>query len=328
MSSAAGRPIPSPRESPVIFPANGNELFGIFTEPQQPAKEVVVVLLTGAGQMPMTHRNRLWVRLAHRLAAEGFPVLRFDYHGAGESTGEISAYWLDRPLVGDLEGAVRWLRGRHVSKLAMVGSCFGARTILAGADRVPELQAAVLLSPPLRGDDYQVGRSAGAFTLVKYFRKALRLRVFRRMLDAGWREAYLGLLKRRIGRLFSRMERSPSRSQGRQELRWVSQKFLRPLRAVVRRQVPLLLLYGREDPAYHDFEEALRGDLGDIVSEGRETIELRTVEGVLHGFTTLELQRAALEHTFAWLRDQYGSVPGAAGVTLAQSAQQKEVAPS
>ncbi|MGQ0570531.1 MAG: alpha/beta fold hydrolase, partial [Armatimonadota bacterium] len=143
------RSTPPYRESPVVFPAGDESIYGILVEPSHAARDVGVILLSGGGYLAMTHRNRMWVHLARWLAAEGFPVLRFDYHGVGESTGDIDGLGLERPFVADLMGAANTLRNRRISNLVLVGSCFGARTILASVERIPELRGAVLLSTPL-----------------------------------------------------------------------------------------------------------------------------------------------------------------------------------
>ena len=72
-------------ELPVRFPVADERAFGILTEPLGTARGIGVVLLNATSD-----RNRLQTRLARRLAAIGFHVLRFDYRGFGESSGPLS----------------------------------------------------------------------------------------------------------------------------------------------------------------------------------------------------------------------------------------------
>src|SRR4029077_11318648 len=106
------------------------KLFGIVSEPPAPT-DVGVVLVTGGGsKMPGTHRNRMYVRLARQLAADGVVALRFDFHGFGESTGSTSKVQLDRPFPDDVLGAVSCLERCGIRRVILVGSCFGARSVL------------------------------------------------------------------------------------------------------------------------------------------------------------------------------------------------------
>lgn len=62
----------------------GNGLFGLLSRPQHPTRSSCVVLLN-AGFMPRSGPFRLHTRLARQLAARGYPVLRFDLPGVGDS---------------------------------------------------------------------------------------------------------------------------------------------------------------------------------------------------------------------------------------------------
>lgn len=293
------------KEYPVVFPAGREGLLGIFNEPLRNPRDTGVILLTGGGFIPMTHRNRMWVLLARRLAAEQFPVLRFDYHGIGESTGTVTQYWLDRPFVEDLEGAVAWMRRQSISQLVLVGSCYGARTILAAGERVPELSAAVLLSPPLRGHRLGEGaatRFAEELTLVDYLRRASRARVIRRFFDARWRDVYVRMARVKFSHLARAWKPADGAApNGRGGLAWVSRRFLEPLRLLARRPVRLLFLYGAEEEYYQEFHRALSGELSDILKQAEGRIEVQTVPGILHGFTTMEMQSLAIAQTFEWI---------------------------
>ena len=71
--------------TPVHFGQAG-ELFGFYHPPMGPSRDAVVVLCGSHGdEMICTHRTLR--ELAKRLATHGFSVLRFDYHGVGDSLG-------------------------------------------------------------------------------------------------------------------------------------------------------------------------------------------------------------------------------------------------
>src|SRR5215813_827033 len=76
-------------EVPVAWPTPAGTLFGILT-PEAPVagangrKPHCVLLFT----RPRSHRNRMWIEGARRLAVRGFAAFRFDYHGTGDSEGQ------------------------------------------------------------------------------------------------------------------------------------------------------------------------------------------------------------------------------------------------
>jgi alpha/beta superfamily hydrolase len=119
-------------EFPVWIPAGGERLCGVVCAPAGEVADLGVVLFTG-GNYTRAHRNRMWVRAARELAEHGIASLRFDYHGVGDSTGEV-AIELEVPLEADAAGATDLLRSAAgVSRLAFVATCFGGRTAMAVA---------------------------------------------------------------------------------------------------------------------------------------------------------------------------------------------------
>ncbi len=305
MNPVAGAIANGFRESPVIIPAGQHELYGIYALPDRLDRRTAILLLTGGGYKSMMGRNRTWVRLARRLVAEGYPVLRFDYHGVCESTGTVQEFWLDDPFVEDLEGAVHWLRAEGVSELILVGECFGARTILSAAESLPELRAAALLSVPLRGHRWGDGaadRLADRLTVAGYLRKGLRVKALRRLLEPSkWWRVYRRILAVKAKSMVDSIRPRRVRPERSRQLGWVSPLFLGPLRQLVHRRVPLLFLYGEEEDDYIDFRQALSGELGDLVREGNGALEIQTVEGVLHALTSVRVQEAAIDATVQWI---------------------------
>lgn len=296
-------------ETPLWFPAGSDTLFGILSRPPGAARDTTVVTLSGGGtSAPSPNRNRLSVRLGRELAARGFPTLRFDYHGIGESGGTLDGPpSVDDPYLDDLDGAVRVVRDGGADRIAILGFCFGSRTALSYAPTLPGLQAMVLESPPLRdlplGDEPGV-RLAERVGVWEGLRRALRPRTFRGLFHPARRHAYAlyarGKLRSAAGPLRRLAGRRPP------DVEWLTDNFVEPLRKLGRRRVPVLLIYGTEDHHYEDFVVARdRGRLGKVLEES-PTTEVAVVEGLVHGLTRVEIQDRVAELALDWLTRHAG----------------------
>lgn len=301
------------RETPIFFPAGDETLLGVLTEPRSGSTEGTVVLVPGgAGTLDGVNRNRLWVRLARDLAARGCHVFRFDYHGAGESTGESEPLRLDRPFVSDLKGATRWLTAQGLGQQVLVGSCFGARTALAAAEEIPATRGLVLATPFVR--DVEQGQRMATLMAVgwsprEYLRRAVTLRTVRGLFDRGRRDVYLTVARAKVRALTGRG--ASGHVGGRKSM--VSRNFLDPFQSVVSRSIPTLLLFGEDDDAYHEFLQEREGVLGRILDGTGRLIDVETIPGRIHGLRSLVSQESFLSHTQVWLKRQ-GFIREMAGV--------------
>jgi pimeloyl-ACP methyl ester carboxylesterase len=290
------------RELPVFFPAGRETLFGVLTEPRSAPTGVTVVLVPGgAGTLDGINRNRLWVRLARDLAARGCHAFRFDYHGAGESTGEGEQLRLDRPFVSDLTGATDWLSGQGLRKQILVGSCFGARTALAAAKGLPEIRGMILATPFVRdlaqGERVATLRAVG-WTPRQYLRHVLRLRTIRGFLQTNRRRAYVRVARTKLDSL-----RGRGAFAGRSDRKGlVSHNFLDPFEDVLARAIPMLVLFGEDDDAFHEFQQERQGVLGRLIDAAGPSIDLETVPGKIHGLRSLVSQQSFLDHSMLWLQ--------------------------
>jgi pimeloyl-ACP methyl ester carboxylesterase len=117
-------------ELPFYF-GPGRELFGFY----HPAAAVTgaAVLLCPPFGVEQIRCHRLYRQLAHGLAESGFPVLRFDYYGTGDSAGESGAFEWTRCLA-DVVTAAAELRLRHGGgRVLAFGARLGANAALAAA---------------------------------------------------------------------------------------------------------------------------------------------------------------------------------------------------
>jgi pimeloyl-ACP methyl ester carboxylesterase len=282
--------VSSALEEPFFFRAGSESLFGVFSRPTAHSPSPAVVVLGGGGTTPTaTGRNRFFVTLCRRLAALGYKAFRFDYHGLGDSTGSAE-FRLDQPFVGDLRGALAALSERGVSTFVLVGSCFGARTALTAAPKLTGLKGLVLLAPPVR--DYGLSEPKTVGWRPRDY--AMAVVHPRRLLGSGEK-----LTLRRYGRFLKSgirlvLRRVRDRLPGTKETSWVSRRFLEPLSFAAASGIPILLLYGTEDEEYLDFEAAREGPLGRILTN-RPSVEVRTLEGQVHGFTRVDSQGPTMD---------------------------------
>jgi len=118
------------------FFGSDNALFGVFHPPREPRADVVVVLCSPLGYEGMQAYRALRL-LARRLAREGFPVLRFDYHGSGESDGLFSDPGRLDAWCSSVESAAAMARAlARTQRVALVGLRMGALLAGASAGRV------------------------------------------------------------------------------------------------------------------------------------------------------------------------------------------------
>jgi len=138
---------------PIIFGAEGSQMFGwIHTRVESVAGAGVLICSPIGIEYIQSHRS---VRhLADQLAEAGFPTMRFDYPGCGDSAqtefdDDRVATW-----VKSIEIAATTLRERTgCSKVALVGIRFGASLASLAASRVGA-EWLVLWNPVINGRHY------------------------------------------------------------------------------------------------------------------------------------------------------------------------------
>lgn len=137
-------------EMPFFFGADDG-LFGMFHAPATRARRGVLMCPPLGQELIRTHR--LYRQLAQALAAQGLAVLRFDYHGTGDSAGSSTEVDWQR-CVGDAVTAAGELRSRAgVDDIVVFGTRLGGSIALAAADRARAGEV-IAWDPVVDGDDY------------------------------------------------------------------------------------------------------------------------------------------------------------------------------
>jgi putative redox protein len=86
-------------------------------------------------------------RIAARLAAMGFAVLRFDFTGLGNSGGDFAETGFVSN-VGDLKAAARWLADQGMAPGLLIGHSLGGAAVLKAAGDMASVRAVVTIGAP------------------------------------------------------------------------------------------------------------------------------------------------------------------------------------
>ena len=101
-----------------------------------------------------TMHNKVVFHAMKALHGFGFPVLRFNFRGAGLSEGKHDE---GRGEAEDVKAALRWLDERFHLPIVFAGFSFGAATGLRAACPDPHVDALIALGMPVRVDDRSYG---------------------------------------------------------------------------------------------------------------------------------------------------------------------------
>lgn len=139
---------------PFYFGPAQQPLFGMLHRPQGAVRQTGIVICPSWGTEGLRSHRGLR-QLAQRLSQSGFPVLRFDYTGTGDSGGDGRHIGLAQWLT-DIRDAAALLRAETGNRaLCLFGLRFGAliaQEAVAGGH--VEAQAMALWDPPPSGAVY------------------------------------------------------------------------------------------------------------------------------------------------------------------------------
>jgi len=90
-------------------------------------------------------------RIAKRLTAHGYAVLRFDFTGLGHSEGDFANTNFSSN-VSDLLKAAAYLRENHSAPGLLIGHSLGGAAVIAAAPQLPEVRAVATLGAPADAD--------------------------------------------------------------------------------------------------------------------------------------------------------------------------------
>ena len=166
-------------EHALTFDCAGETLVGILARPAADAAATGVVIVVG-GPQTRVGSHRQFVLLARALAAAGYPALRFDVRGMGDSGGAQRDF---EAIALDIGAAIDALRQAcpGVAKIVLWGLCDAASASLLywEARRDPRVYGMCLLNPWVRSE------ASLAKTQVKHYygQRLLQAEFWRKLLS-------------------------------------------------------------------------------------------------------------------------------------------------
>lgn len=278
-------------ERPFVVPTPAGRLFAVLTPPAPEAAPagLCVVLLT----RPRSHRNRMWVEGARRLAARGFSAIRVDYHGCGDSGGQSAPLDPNRPYRDDVVAVIRHAR-QHLGmqRFVVCGACFDARTALSSfAQEGGSIVGLVFMAAPVMELDTVVQAHADTKDWAHLWRALFKLENWRALGQRGrWKHMTTvvdRVSRRSIGGAKDELPLSPG--------------FVDDFRALVRSHARALFLYGIEDAEYASFRVAERQLFAALAPEVRARFDVEVWPGSVHGFLEMTRQRETFTRAVGWI---------------------------
>ncbi len=322
MIRSVGIPAIRLEEEVITFDSGGNRLLGILSRPSAPGPPGTGVLLLSPGLKHRVGPHRLHVKLARFYSSLGLPVFRFDFHGTGDSEGELPSEDIpdlhERIQNGffreDARAALAVFCERAgLERVIACGLCGGAITGVYLAESDSRVSGIVGFQLPVKvidqDADYSERISSGFsdFILMLYLKKLVNPSAWKNFLSGKseyrliWKTA-----TRRLGRLLGLGRGIPAKMEVPEGMNEI---FLAAYERIADR-VNMQWIYSEIEGARFDFEN----EFEQICLGGREQpYEKVVLADSNHEFAPDEAQERLLATIEDWLRRHYGNALRRAG---------------
>ncbi|MCS6285460.1 MAG: hypothetical protein H8K08_08510 [Nitrospira sp.] len=299
----------------------GNRLFGMLHLPDKPHASGTGIILLSPGVKMRVAPHRLYINMTQRFVELGYPVLRFDFYGLGDSEGEAQEEYL-----ADLYGAIQvgryiddtivamdWLQRAHgLSQFIVSGLCGGAITGLLTAAQDSRIVGLLGLSIPviLDGSKIDFGKYMTDAQLRvmrdSYLSKMMKLQSWRSWIrflafQSDYRAIFRSIVKPLIVSLRRTKEPIASSPQV-VEKDNTNPYFAQAFQRMIATSRPILLIFAEMDRLYWEFqkkfEERHRGDLALY----RGSYEVHLVKQANHILSFQEWEAEMLDQSCHWLK--------------------------
>jgi len=288
----SGLPI---REQALLF-GKSRSLVGIIADPpERPTDtELPAFVLLNAGLVHRVGPHRIFVRLARKLAALGFLVMRFDHSGIGDSKARHDNLPFEESAVRETQEAMDCLNSlRAAKRFVVVGLCSGTLTSFRTACCDPRVAGIVLLNGLLESPE-QINEETAAYVVKqKIARSFWHNKLFQ---PESWlrfikgKANYRRIIEIAADQLSNFVTRGTTGFPG---------PVAGHLRSLVDRGVKLLFVYSEGTGVLEYFRLSLANPVAKLGANKNARVEVMKAD---HSFTLLQQQEELLKVICGWAR--------------------------
>jgi uncharacterized protein len=276
-------------EHAAIFPCAGDQLLGIVAAPELPQATGVLIVVGGPQYRVGSHRQ--FLLLSRALAEAGYPAMRFDFRGLGDSTGELRDFEV---IDEDIGAAIDAFQAQcpKLERIVLWGLCDAASANLLYWDQTRDARVygLILLNPWVRSE------TTLARTHIKHY-------YCQRLIQAEfWRKLLTGQLG--LGRAISgflgslKQARKESLPAVQDETLTFQKKMARALETF---HGEILLLLSGNDYTAKEFIQAIHANRLWSAAIGKPNITRVEIPEADHTFSSLEWRGQVESITREWL---------------------------
>ncbi|HLF25332.1 MAG TPA: alpha/beta fold hydrolase [Anaerolineae bacterium] len=296
----------------VILLGRSKTLLGILTLPArapQAAQQPAIILLN-AGLIHRIGPNRIYVKLARRLADLGFTVLRFDLSGIGDSPARADHVPFEQSAILEVQDAMNTLAQSHgIREFLLMGHCSGAVNSFRAACQDARVVGAVLINPEGGNEqwtEYDKKRKVARYYQNYYGRGALADASRWRKLLSGQadyrsilRNLFRGIIGNKVSTLLFRLKRVWPGSRKSAQDPALAEQTIQGMRLLVDRGTRLLVIHSEGSSGREHLQTLLGHTLKELQATGR--FKMIVIPQSDHLFTLLRSQAELFAAIEGWL---------------------------
>ncbi|WP_051222286.1 hydrolase 1, exosortase A system-associated [Neptunomonas japonica] len=290
-------------EQPFVFSCEGEELVAVLHLPKSPEKaEKLGVLVIVGGPQYRVGSHRQFLHLARHLAKENIPVMRFDYRGMGDASGDLLGFEnvhvdiqhaIDNFMhkVPGLDGVVLW------------GLCDAASAACFYAPSDKRVAGLVILNPWVRSE----AGEAKAFLKHYYLQRLFSRQLWSKVIKGDFKiSASLASLVSMLKRSSSSEDTSVVQSEItctveplKQSSTNLPEKMQSSLKAY---QGPVQYIMSGNDLTAAEFDDAVKGSRSFTRLLKQKRMQREDLKSADHTFSKREWRNKVAAWTVNWIR--------------------------
>lgn len=303
----------------ISFPnRQGHILHGLLHEPPSEAARGVCVLLLSPGIKGRVGPHRLYLKLAERIVPMGFHLLRFDFHGLGDSEDVLDEDILadmyntiqGGRYVDDTIAAMNWMQSAHgVGEFVGSGLCGGSISALLSAAKDPRIKSLLGIGLPvvLDGGEANWGRFLTAQQTMlarrEFFRRLVRPWTWLKFLSGRSNYRVIGRVIRQAFGASKPPAKKFKQPAAKPVIDDTNPLFAPAFLGFIESRRPALLIYSGADRLQGQFEEKFEARNRNRIDEASKGYRIHTIPNANHIMSSDTWVEELREVAAVWLND-------------------------